>query len=136
MKNFYSFIFLIFTCIACDNEDVQSTDLTGVWKLTEVLADPGDGSGTFQPVESNNTISLFQDGTFTASRNLCYFGTQDGASTGIYDTIRSVLTIEGCEINEVEVDYPYEFNVGEGSLIINLFCIEPCAEKYRKISSK
>ena len=43
---------------ACTEEETD--DLRNKWKLIEVLADPGDGSGTFQPVESDKTISFLR----------------------------------------------------------------------------
>ena len=35
----------------------------GTWRLIEVRADPGDGSGTFQPVISSKTVTFETNGT-------------------------------------------------------------------------
>lgn len=45
---------------SCNNDDNPNPNLylIGTWNLIEVLADTGDGNGTFQPVDSNQTIEL------------------------------------------------------------------------------
>jgi hypothetical protein len=43
---------------ACNTEN-QNEGLVSKWHLIEQLMDPGDGSGTFQPVTSDKTISFF-----------------------------------------------------------------------------
>ena len=57
---------------SCDKDDDKSTDkgLIGNWKLIEVLADPGDGSGTFAVVESNKIITFQQNGIITSNGTL------------------------------------------------------------------
>src|SRR5690554_58280 len=43
---------LVFFIAACDKDNLQidNTTLTGKWKLSETLLDPGDGSGEWTPV--------------------------------------------------------------------------------------
>lgn len=55
----------LLTCDATDPLDnYHITKLEGMWQLTAVLADPGDGSGTYQPVSSQKTLTFCMDGTF------------------------------------------------------------------------
>ena len=53
---------IILTVISCskNDDDTSSNLLKGTWKLTEVLADPGDGSGTFNLVNSNKNLIFSQ----------------------------------------------------------------------------
>jgi hypothetical protein len=47
------------------------TEITGTWKLVEVYLDPGDGSGDFEPVQSEKTVTFHGDGTVTSNGDLC-----------------------------------------------------------------
>lgn len=99
--------------------------------MSEVLNDPGDGSGTFQPADSDQSIEFFADGTFKSPGTFC---TTTLAllteSTGTYDKARSVLIVDDCFLNEVQIEYPYKME--DGNLIIEFMCIERCAKKYQK----
>lgn len=69
MKTFCKliFIFIIFMTGACQKSD-QENSLIGKWKLTETLADPGDGSGKWQSVK-NSSSYLFLNADGTVSGN-------------------------------------------------------------------
>ena len=63
MKAFFlTMSILIMTLISCNKTDEIdiSSAVVGTWKLTEVLADPGDGSGTFYTVSSNKNL-IFEE---------------------------------------------------------------------------
>jgi hypothetical protein len=107
------------------NEEVAVPVLIGEWALTEVLADPGDGSGTFQPVSSEQAITFRSDSTFTSVERLC--NTIELSTPQIGTFTASELLISDC-------DYELSYEISEGYLIIYLPCIEPCAQKYRKIN--
>jgi hypothetical protein len=66
MKNL-SLIFLFATITSCSTTfnspaDLDTKEITGKWQLTESLADPGDGSGTWQTVENGRTLEFDEDG--------------------------------------------------------------------------
>lgn len=66
-------LLMIFSCTTKEAKpDIKNQDLIGKWKVIEQLADPGDGSGTFNPIESDRTIQFFSDGTITINGDLCY----------------------------------------------------------------
>jgi hypothetical protein len=54
---------IILTLISCskNDDDTSSNLLIGTWKLTEMLIDPGNGSGTFNSVNSNKNL-IFSNG--------------------------------------------------------------------------
>ena len=54
VKNSLLALSLFGLVIYCSEDpEVGSAELIGKWQLSEVLFDPGDGSGEFQPVESH-----------------------------------------------------------------------------------
>ncbi|MGI9546126.1 MAG: hypothetical protein ACR2MM_02725, partial [Flavobacteriaceae bacterium] len=104
--------------------------IAGEWQLVEMLADPGDGSGVFSPVDSDKMISILSDGTYSSNGNLCAFSAMLGdPSSGVYDE----------EANGYLIDcgspFPSQLrlNLVEGDLIISFFCIEPCLQKFKRI---
>ncbi len=108
-----------------------------MWQLSETLMDPGDGSGTFQPIDSDYKIKFFSDGnlwvdggTFCTATLILY-----DKFNGEYDTTKNVLTPYDCKFNGKQIEYSYELNE-KNELIVYLPCIEPCANKFVKISSE
>ena len=109
MKYCFS-IALIFILLSCSSDNTKPEThhegLLGKWKLIEQLADPGDGSGTFNPVESDRTIEFFSDGTITVNGSLCYMSTGvETNSSGTYEvtsddtadtTFDGIITTDNC----------------------------------------
>lgn len=129
MKRLLMFLWLV-TLIACDKTDDKNSDagLTGEWGLTEILADPGDGSGTFQPVQSNKTITFHSNGTVTCNGSLCDMSaTSNQATSGTYSTADSTLGTLDCNLQ-----MKLKFEKTGSTLIIQYPCIEPCKAKYEK----
>ncbi|MEQ8358718.1 MAG: hypothetical protein RH860_04465 [Cytophagales bacterium] len=112
---------------------VQGGDnlLVGQWKLIEMLSDPGDGSGTFSPVQSDKMINFYADLTFESTEKLCYMVTSS------HDKGKGTYSIESNFIYPDSCTYPTElsFQLNKDTLIITYLCIEPCAEKYLKVSN-
>ncbi|WP_143960438.1 lipocalin family protein [Litoribacter populi] len=116
---------------SCNSEDdlVPDTDLIGKWGLIEILADPGDGSGTFQPVESEKYVEFHSDGTITSNADLCRTFDQPGTpSSGTYSLTDSTINPDGCD-----PQWPYPFEHTGSTLTISYVCIEACQEKYVKL---
>jgi hypothetical protein len=138
--SFYPVVLLVL--LACSNtndENVLPADLqvgqvnqiTGEWHLIERLVDPGDGSGTFQPVSENKSITFLNDLKFESSQSLCFLitGSHD-VGTGTYSPEAGTITPENCDV-ETEL----QFEINDNEMIIYYLCIEQCAEKYSKSSS-
>lgn len=122
---FLAFNVMSFTAYKKDKEP----QLVNSWRLIEVLADPGDGSGTFQPVASDKTIEFFSDGTISSNGILCQMSAESGTgSTGMYDEVEMTITPDNCGIFPFVI--LYEFS-GE-HLILSYPCFEPCREKYEQ----
>jgi len=120
---------LFFSCSEPDDKTTDST-LIGKWKLTEILMDPGDGSGTFHPVSSNKMTEFHSDGTITSNGSICMAsGETNFPGSGTYSlmdsTIHSTNCAKGLPLNTT-------FKMAGSSLIISYPCDEPCREKYLK----
>ncbi|MBQ0767931.1 MAG: hypothetical protein KBT58_01465 [Bizionia sp.] len=135
MKNVIFFIALFGLLSACSGDDDTAPDnynttLIGDWKLIEVLADPGNGSGSFYGVDSDKILTFHADGTVTSNGVLCDMSlTATGGSNGTYSASQSVFMSSSC----INPEYNYPFVQTDNILIIEYFCIEPCKAKYMKI---
>ena len=131
MKNVSSFVLVFLVLISCKSDDgFLSDSIVGTWRLVEMLADPGDGSGEFMPVTSSKIIEFLADGSFTSNGNICVFSTlNDGDSEGSYLTTDEGYSVE-CEGPFFS---PLNLQLKDGFLILTFLCIEPCQQKYKRI---
>lgn len=128
-------IFLLFAFTACEDDDAATpTGILGTWELAEQLADPGDGSGTFEVVDSDREITFISDSTYTANGVICEFTTESGTSTpttGTYSLSSGEMKPGDCRnVPPQATVLTLEF-VGD-ELILNYPCIEPCRHKYTR----
>ena len=142
MKNYIAIILavLLFSCTSKEAEPViESEELLGKWKVIEVLQDPGDGSGAFEPATYNRTVEFFSNATLNASGTLCYMGTENNPSSGTFKLTSSNETDinhdgeikpNDCNFNEAKIYFDITSN---GKLILWYPCIEGCGEKLEKI---
>ena len=115
---------------SCNNEN-EVPELVSKWALIEILADPGDGSGQFQPVSSDKTVEFFEDGTVTSNGSICIMGTETGSgSTGTYSQADMTIDVDNCTGGHV----PLSYEMDGAYLILNYACIEPCREKYESVN--
>lgn len=132
MKRFLVMAFALVLLFSCEKTDKVQTDnyLIGKWKQIEVLADPGDGSGTFQPVISNKTIEFRTDETVTSNGSLCFLSVKDEEqNSGTYSLNDSSISSNDCADRTLKIYFETE----DGKLILNYPCIEPCRAKFEKI---
>lgn len=122
-------ISLFFLFSACQTEDLtpEQEAIVGTWTLTEVLSDPGNGSGTFQAVTSTATIQFMADSTYEATLNLCSMDISIATTQGVYSPTNKTISPSNCQ-NQPLWAISYEVNNQE--LILSLPCIEPCQQKY------
>ena len=117
--------------LACGKDDVapENPDLIGTWQLIEQYLDPGDGSGDYEPIESDLTITFNADGSFSANGNMCGMsGMTDGSATGTYSEENGTLEIDDCAFAGFGVTY----EIKEGFLFLYYPCIEGCGQKFEK----
>ncbi|WP_116125022.1 lipocalin family protein [Lewinella sp. IMCC34183] len=114
---------------ACSSGGVgDDHPLIGTWQLDEQLVDIGDGSGTYQPVDSDRTLTFRSDGTVTANFNFC--NPIDG---GTQLRSGSWSLEEGTLQPDCRPDRPLPLSLDDSVLTLTPFCIEACGERYRKV---
>lgn len=128
MKRAALFLFTLSLLAACSKDDdkqkVPTSETT--YQLIEILADPGDGSGTFQPVASSKSIVLKNNGTISSNGQICDMSTSSSSPTsGTYSLQDSTINTPDCS------DLPFE--ISGNLLIISYPCIEPCRAKFKEI---
>jgi hypothetical protein len=130
-KNNLIFLALLSLVINCsDDSEKSDPSLNGRWQLKAILSDPGDGSGTFQSVDSDKYIEFLPNLEVRSNGNLCNGGTSsDDPSFGVYALPDSILHIDECPQDILST----RFRIEKGKLILSYPCIEPCEEKYVKL---
>jgi hypothetical protein len=94
------------------------------------LADPGDGSGVFMPVTSDQIITFNADGTITSNGSLCdIFENTLESTSGTYSAEDMFFTTEDCGLE----DFEYQLEIDGQFLTYFVVCIEACGVRYQKI---
>jgi len=113
-------VFIIFSATACEKFGSESS-INGKWKLSETLADPGDGSGKWVSVKkSDSYIQINADGSIS------------GNNFSNYKQYRIIddLKIEFVHQNGTSTIFNYKLS--GNSLEITGGCIEACGSRYKK----
>jgi hypothetical protein len=119
-------VLLVFAFAACSTQKTSTTtpSLVGKWKLTQTLADIGDGKAKWAEVSKDSVlISEFKsDGSIT--------GNAMPGTTGyaIADSVHLNMTIEN---NTDPIDYRYK--VSKDSLLLNPPCREACGMRFVRV---
>ena len=119
---------------SCAEDDSPApTGIVDNWLLTEVLFDPGDGSGTFQPADRVLVLVFDADGTVQATDGICSLinSGSDANTTGTYDETLGEIFISDCSDNTGEFTLSYE---QEGNTLdVHPPCIEGCTLRFERI---
>ena len=121
---------ILISCSNDENDNSEITQLIGRWKLIEQLADPGNGSGTFQSIDSQKKLEFFQDGTITSyNGSLCEPYSDEQISSGTYflDDNRIITNCQNTNIGSIE------FKIVDDNLILNFISNEGFCQKFAKI---
>lgn len=131
---------ILISCSSDEGKPSGETELLGKWKLIEQYLDPGDGSGDFQPINSNRTIEFFSNGTVEINGELCFMSSEVGdKETGTYmitSSNEADTTYDGeiipntCSSRSAKVYFDLPLN---GNLILWYLCIEGCGQKFKKV---
>ncbi len=126
MRLYLLVFFFMISFFHCDQaQKLEDDGITGAWKLTEVLADPGDGSGIFRKVESDKEITFYEDGIVKSNGQLSRMYDEGvNSAEGMYSLKDSTITSGDCTLH---------FEIEGNILTIYYPCIEPCGEKYIKV---
>lgn len=122
-------ILFLFLATACSKDKSVGNEslVNGKWKLIETLADPGDGSGKWQPVNNNtfsDNIRFKENGKVEWDQNKEFitYSIKDSVTLSFVRADKSVQTyfyqIKGNQLT-MSPDWPVR-------------CIEACGSKYVK----
>lgn len=122
MKTFHKLYlaFLILSLTACEKFG-SDTSLTGKWKLTETLADPGDGSGKWVSVKNSDSYLLIN---------------ADGTVSG--NNFRNFKQYRVIDDQKIEFIYQngtptiLSYKLSGNSLEISGGCFEACGSRFRR----
>jgi len=110
---------------SCDKNESSPEDLYGKWKATEYLADPGDGSGTWQKVKgAPKYFKLDKDGTVSGE---IFSGF---TKFKVLDTNRIEFT--GDKDKSPLIFHYYFLGRTLQFTPLQPMCIEPCGRRYIK----
>jgi hypothetical protein len=123
MKNFILLAAVLCSLVACKKAVTQfsNSSIAGKWKLSEYLADPGDGRGTWQSADSLNPsyLEFKEDGMLSVSPYSVY--SWDHFQVTSDSTIIFFRSAE-------KFNRGYHFS----KTLLSLYggCIEACEERY------
>jgi hypothetical protein len=130
MKKSFLLVIIIGFVSSCNKNDEisSSSDLEGRWKLSEIFADPGNGSGTFQSVTSNKTLVFDNNGNVTSNGIICDMSSGTNlSSSGSYSLINGTINSSLCPNINIQ------FELNNNTLLLIYPCIETCKSKYIRV---
>lgn len=127
MKAILLLISLTFLLASCTKD---TSELVGEWSLIARLADPGDGSGTFQATGDSKIIVFDTQGNYTCSGTTCSAGISSTPSSGTYSESSYTISPSNCP----NAGIPITFTLENDELIISYTCFEACQEKFVKVN--
>ncbi|KAA8486838.1 hypothetical protein BDE36_1088 [Arcticibacter tournemirensis] len=118
--------------LSCERGDgpdgLDRTALLGKWRLSESLADPGDGSGRWKPVDEEYSKKIVE-----FKRNGKLGGTAFGDLNQY--VIKDSVTITFLKANKKEQEYWY--SIKDDTLAMGptwpTHCLEPCGMRFVKV---
>lgn len=121
----FLFLPIVILLCSCNDDDIQSSaeedTIVGTWQLVERYADPGDGNGTWQPVENGKVVQINADGTWTCNYSIC--------NTDNTSTSSGTYTTSEFESTDCTVSYRLE----DDNLDLLYSCIEACTGRFERI---
>lgn len=123
-------IMSMISCSKSDKEEVtaepDSTNIVGKWSLVETYFDPGDGSGSFSPVNSSKTFEFFSAGNVVSNGEICSLSTDSqNATTTTFSPSNGTIY---CPNN-----FTMSYELSNGKLLVYFPCIEACTFKFEKV---
>ncbi len=126
MKYFITILSLfLITLLACTKSSKNTSSIIGRWKLTETLADPGNGSGEWMPATSDYLIQFYKDSS--AGDNAVTAGAELYKYSLLNDSTIKLFYLNG-------TNFTFYFKADANHLTLMGECIEACGSKYIRTS--
>jgi len=125
----YAAFILLIVVISCSKSTTTDKaklpgSIIGKWIQTAYLADPGDGSGTWQTVSTEDGYIIFNEDSTAKSNSVPYFGELKFYHI-LSDSTLTLVYANGTTFNH---GYKVEGNV----LTLTGGCIEACGSRYKR----
>ncbi|WP_432708900.1 hypothetical protein [Pedobacter sp.] len=120
MKNLFVLLFVFsLVYVGCKKTEQGPVELYGKWKLNEILADPGDGSGKYRKVTGEPKYLMIN---------------RSGKMSGDAINLKQFKVLDSVRMEVINTDYKepvvYYYEVSESSLTLNPPCIEGCGYRF------
>ena len=122
MKKVFIWAVVVCSVTACKKSlRLYNSSIVGNWKLSEYLADPGDGSGTWQPADPSHPgyLEFKADGTLIMSPYNIYNSDHYQVTSD-----STMIFLRGSE------SFHMWYHFSETLLTLNPLCYEACGERY------
>ena len=106
--------------ISCKKQSNRENNIYGKWKLTEILADPGDGSGKYMPVKGAAKYVVLEE-----SGKILGEAFPEATSFRIVDSIHLEITFK-----DRKEPVGFGFKLSGNMLTINPPCFEACGNRF------
>lgn len=128
MKIKYAFFILLAVIMSCSKSSTKTAEangsIVGKWIPVAYLADPGDGSGTWQAITEDNSYIIFNADSSASSNVNPYFGTLQSYHI-LSDSTLTYVYSDGTVFN-------HSFKLEGNTLTVMGGCIEACGVKYTR----
>ena len=125
----YAAFILLIVVVSCSksttiNKTKVAGSIAGKWIQTGYLADPGDGSGTWQTVPTEDGYIIFNEDSTAQSSSVPYYG-----ELKFYHILSdSTLTLEYAD----GTIFPQMYKVEKNTLTLTGGYIEACGSRYKR----
>ena len=120
------------SCSEDSGRKSETADILGNWKLTEILIDPGDGSGTFEPYPENRTLEFLPNGKIFSNYHMCDITSnivENVSYLGYYSADGNIIETE-CFVEGQNITY----ELVDGKLILHYPSYEGYSLKFVKVN--
>lgn len=140
MKKLLTLITTTLVLSACNKQDCADfgkncpSDVESHWKLIEVYEGEGP-DGSYEPVDSNRSITILSNGDFISRGSLCAFDiNNDEIQKGqvIYDNPVNKFEYKPCSVDGDDLQTQTSFRIDGDELLVDFQCYEGCVLKYKR----
>lgn len=133
----YLLIFFPVLFLSCSSDDNFVVDYlptnNSLWQLEATLFDPGDGSGTFTPVQSDRTLA-FEANRIISNGPFCSLMAPAGPEEeAVYGRDETEVIAAPCSNMSDSLLLILMYEEATDRLMLDLGCNEPCQLRYRRL---
>lgn len=144
MKKIFALIVLVLFFTGCQDDPNPcagygvecAATVESHWELVEVYSDPGNGGGSFNAVDSDRTITIFENGDFISKGSLCTFdinNTEIQTGEIEYGNSDTKFVFTDCTSNGNNQISERIFTIDGDEMIVDFVCFEGCSHKYKRV---